>query len=293
VLLLLLGAAAVAQRAAECREGASLACSADGHETDEEGLLQLSRSGQGSLLHAHAALRDDDEGDKDDDDHDSQGDKDDGDRDQKGDKRQRDHDQTLADAVNSTVGSATDAAIDSVVSTLNDTLTSAVNGALGWFKQSPPPSAGNDSNASEAVKGILANASNEVKEVLANATAGTNATLGANASAIAHDRKGAEIAPFGREVDMEELQKRADQTQDTLVEAVEQAEVAEIKRSVYRALTRLRAAEIKEFDTIARLEVQAIDDYNTQHHYVAENPLEHIDSGEQDFSQDKFASFHG
>ena len=34
--------------------------------------------------------------------------------------------------------------------------------------------------------------------------------------------------------------------QDTLVDAVENAEVAEIKRAVFRALTRLRAATIKE-----------------------------------------------
>lgn len=37
-----------------------------------------------------------------------------------------------------------------------------------------------------------------------------------------------------------------------LVDAVENAEVAEIKRAVFRALTRLRAASVKEFDTIAR-----------------------------------------
>ena len=42
-------------------------------------------------------------------------------------------------------------------------------------------------------------------------------------------------------------------------------EVAEIKRAVFRALTRLRAATIKEFDTIARLETQAIDAYNDAH----------------------------
>ena len=43
-----------------------------------------------------------------------------------------------------------------------------------------------------------------------------------------------------------ELQDRASKTQDTLVDAVENAEVAEIKRAVFRALTRLRAATIKE-----------------------------------------------
>ena len=54
------------------------------------------------------------------------------------------------------------------------------------------------------------------------------------------------IAPFGKEDTAKELQDHAAKTQDTLVDAVENAEVAEIKRAVFRALTRLRAATIKE-----------------------------------------------
>merc|ERR1711981_1289644 len=50
------------------------------------------------------------------------------------------------------------------------------------------------------------------------------------------------IAPFGKEDTAKELQDHAAKTQDTLVDAVENAEVAEIKRAVFRALTRLRAA---------------------------------------------------
>merc|ERR1719152_858759 len=88
------------------------------------------------------------------------------------------------------------------------------------------------------------------------------------------------IAPFGREDTAQELQAHAASTQDTLVDAVENAEVAEIKRAVFRALTRLRAAEIKEFDTIARLETQAIDGYNDQHHYRVENPLSYTHAHE-------------
>merc|ERR1719245_2300307 len=57
-----------------------------------------------------------------------------------------------------------------------------------------------------------------------------------------------QIAPFGKEDTARELQAHAARTQDTLVDAVENAEVAEIKRAVFRALTRLRAAQIKEFD---------------------------------------------
>jgi len=100
------------------------------------------------------------------------------------------------------------------------------------------------------------------------------------------------IAPFGKEDTAKELQDHAAKTQDTLVDAVENAEVAEIKRAVFRSLTRLRAATIKEFDTIARLETQAIDAYNDAHHYRAENPLAHLHEDEAPVETDKLKSFH-
>ena len=43
--------------------------------------------------------------------------------------------------------------------------------------------------------------------------------------------------------------------------------MAVFKRAVFRALTRLRAATIKEFHTIAPLETQPIDAYNDAHHH--------------------------
>lgn len=100
------------------------------------------------------------------------------------------------------------------------------------------------------------------------------------------------IAPFGKEDTAQELQDHAAKTQDTLVDAVENAEVAEIKRAVFRALTRLRAASVKEFDTIARLETQAIDSYNDAHHYRTENPLSHLHGDEAPVETDKLKSFH-
>ena len=100
------------------------------------------------------------------------------------------------------------------------------------------------------------------------------------------------IAPFGQEVTAKELQDHATKTQDTLVDAVENAEVAEIKRAVFRTLTRLRAATIKEFDTIACLETQAIDAYNDAHHYRGENPLAHLHEERPPAETDKLKSFH-
>jgi len=100
------------------------------------------------------------------------------------------------------------------------------------------------------------------------------------------------IAPFGKEDTAKELTEHAETTQETLVDAVENAEVSEIKRAVFRALTRLRAASIKEFDTIARLETQAIDAYNDAHHYRAENPLTPLHNDEAPVETDKLKSFH-
>ena len=52
-------------------------------------------------------------------------------------------------------------------------------------------------------------------------------------------------------------------------------QVTEIKRAVSCALTRLRAATIMEFETIARLETQAIDVYNDARQYRGEDSLTH------------------
>ena len=67
------------------------------------------------------------------------------------------------------------------------------------------------------------------------------------------------VTTFGKEDTAAESQSHAARTQDTLVNAVENAEVTD---AVFRALTRLRAAETKEFDTIARLETQITNENN-------------------------------
>jgi len=98
------------------------------------------------------------------------------------------------------------------------------------------------------------------------------------------------IMPFGAQDVAQELTENSGDAQSTLVDAIENSEVAEIKRSVFRSLTRLRAATVKEYDTIARLETQAIDAYNDAHHYTAENPINPLGGG--DASTDSLSSFH-
>ena len=56
------------------------------------------------------------------------------------------------------------------------------------------------------------------------------------------------VTTFGKKDTAAESQSHAARTQDTLVNAVENAEVNEIIRAVFRALTRLKATETKELD---------------------------------------------
>ena len=48
----------------------------------------------------------------------------------------------------------------------------------------------------------------------------------------------------------------------------------------YKKFTNICDHTERRFDTIARLETQAIDAYNDAHHYRAENPLSHLHEDE-------------
>merc|ERR1712110_1359147 len=57
-----------------------------------------------------------------------------------------------------------------------------------------------------------------------------------------------ELEPFGREDTAQELTEASIHESDEMVDQLERAEVAEEKRAVFRALTRLRGAAITSFD---------------------------------------------
>merc|ERR1719183_2689157 len=71
-----------------------------------------------------------------------------------------------------------------------------------------------------------------------------------------------DLEPFGREDTAQELTEGAVTQSNEMVDQLERAEVAEEKRSVFRALTRLRGAAITSFDGIARSQTGNIDEYN-------------------------------
>merc|ERR1719502_645453 len=94
-----------------------------------------------------------------------------------------------------------------------------------------------------------------------------------------------ELEPFGREDTAQELTEDSIQESDEMVDQLERAEVAEEKRAVFRALTRLRGAAITSFDGVARSQTGNIDEYNKVHKWRVTHPLRHLADEESDISK--------
>jgi len=94
-----------------------------------------------------------------------------------------------------------------------------------------------------------------------------------------------ELEPFGREDTAQELTEQSVTESDMMVDQLERAEVAEEKRAVFRALTRLRGAAITSFDGIARSQTGNIDEYNKVHKWRRSHPLHHLADEESDISK--------
>merc|ERR1719326_1173936 len=94
-----------------------------------------------------------------------------------------------------------------------------------------------------------------------------------------------ELEPFGREDTAQELTDHSVQESDEMVDQLERAEVAEEKRAVFRALTRLRGAAITSYDGIARSQTGNIDEYNKIHRWRNTHPLHHLADEESDVTK--------
>jgi len=94
-----------------------------------------------------------------------------------------------------------------------------------------------------------------------------------------------DLEPFGREDTAQELTEASIKESDGMVDQLERAEVAEEKRSVFRALTRLRGAAITSFDGVARSQTGNIDEYNKVHQWRNTHPLHHLADEESDVSK--------
>mmetsp|Transcript_13408 Transcript_13408/g.36859 ORF Transcript_13408/g.36859 Transcript_13408/m.36859 type:complete len:380 (-) Transcript_13408:84-1223(-) len=100
-----------------------------------------------------------------------------------------------------------------------------------------------------------------------------------------------DLEPFGREDTAQELTEHSISESNQMVDQLERAEVAEEKRAVFRALTRLRGAALTAFDGIARSQTGTIDEYNKLHQWRAMHPLRHLAEEESDVSKWAFPDF--
>eukprot|EP00929_Paragymnodinium_shiwhaense_P123945 TRINITY_DN9854_c0_g1_i2.p1 TRINITY_DN9854_c0_g1~~TRINITY_DN9854_c0_g1_i2.p1 ORF type:complete len:410 (+),score=110.59 TRINITY_DN9854_c0_g1_i2:75-1304(+) len=94
-----------------------------------------------------------------------------------------------------------------------------------------------------------------------------------------------ELEAFGREDTAQELTEASIKESDAMVDQLERAEVAEEKRAVFRALTRLRGAAITSFDGVARSQTGNIDEYNKVNKWRSTHPLRHLADEESDISK--------
>jgi hypothetical protein len=94
-----------------------------------------------------------------------------------------------------------------------------------------------------------------------------------------------DLEPFGREDTAQELTEDSIHESNGMVDQLERAEVAEEKRAVFRALTRLRGAAITSFDGVARSQTGNIDEYNKIHKWRNAHPLHHLADEESDISK--------
>jgi len=91
-----------------------------------------------------------------------------------------------------------------------------------------------------------------------------------------------DLEPFGREDTAQELTESSIRESNAMVDQLERAEVAEEKRAVFRALTRLRGAAITSYDGIARSQTGNIDDYARTNQWRTAHPVHHLASEEAD-----------
>lgn len=94
-----------------------------------------------------------------------------------------------------------------------------------------------------------------------------------------------DLEAFGREDTAQELTESSVKESDEMVDQLERAEVAEEKRSVFRALTRLRGAAITSFDGVARAQTGNIDEYNKVHKWRKTHPMHHLADEESDIAR--------
>lgn len=142
-----------------------------------------------------------------------------------------------------------------------------------------------DGNGPEQASSTGSISSGEAAPVSEEASSEEEAASGSGRVDVDMEMPYGELEPFGREDTAQELTESSIKESDEMVDQLERAEVAEEKRAVFRALTRLRGAAITSFDGVARSQTGNIDEYNKVHKWRSTHPLNHLADEEADVSR--------
>eukprot|EP00933_Yihiella_yeosuensis_P026470 TRINITY_DN2053_c0_g1_i1.p1 TRINITY_DN2053_c0_g1~~TRINITY_DN2053_c0_g1_i1.p1 ORF type:complete len:378 (+),score=104.30 TRINITY_DN2053_c0_g1_i1:139-1134(+) len=101
---------------------------------------------------------------------------------------------------------------------------------------------------------------------------------------VTEDMPGDSLEAFGREDTAQELTDSSVTESNAMIDQLERAEVAEEKRSVFRALTRLRGVAISGFDGIAKSQTNNIANYAAQNSWREKHPIKMLAEEESDYT---------
>jgi len=87
---------------------------------------------------------------------------------------------------------------------------------------------------------------------------------------------------FGAEASAQKLTKESAGEADAMVDQIEKAQIAEERRSAYRALTHLRHSTVSSFDAMAHAHMQNIHEHGEQKKWRSTNPIAHLAEEEGD-----------
>merc|ERR1719482_2278929 len=85
-----------------------------------------------------------------------------------------------------------------------------------------------------------------------------------------------QLEAFGREDTAQELTEASIDESNKMIDQIERAVVSETKRSMFRALTRLRGATISSFDGMANAQSANIDAYSKEKKWTKTHEVQHL-----------------
>mmetsp|Transcript_52187 Transcript_52187/g.82880 ORF Transcript_52187/g.82880 Transcript_52187/m.82880 type:complete len:210 (+) Transcript_52187:68-697(+) len=111
---------------------------------------------------------------------------------------------------------------------------------------------------------------------------GAQQSVGTASPAPAPEMPFGRLEAFGREDTAQELTEASIEESDKMIDQIERAVVSETKRSMFRALTRLRGATISSYDGMANAQSANVANYAKSKSWTKKHKLKHLAKQEED-----------